>query len=82
MNTLYYGDNLKILRTFCDQVAAVNITWHSDGWNRDHPKLQILTVEELLAGKTVDLPLNLDTFKKAAKIGPKADEQHDMFAEH
>lgn len=30
--------------------------YHSDGWSKDYPKIQILTVEELLFGKTVRLP--------------------------
>jgi site-specific DNA-methyltransferase (adenine-specific) len=41
--------------------------YHSDGWNKDFPKLQILTVEDLLAGKTVQLPPSLHTFKRAEK---------------
>jgi site-specific DNA-methyltransferase (adenine-specific) len=42
--------------------------YHSPGWNKDFPKLQILTVEELLAGKQVQLPPSLHTFKQAEKI--------------
>lgn len=42
--------------------------YHSPGWNKDHPKLQILTVEDLLNGNTVDLPPNLQTFKQAEKV--------------
>ena len=30
--------------------------YHSEGWHRDYPRLQILTVEELLSGKQVDMP--------------------------
>ena len=37
-------------------------------WNRDYPRLQILTVEDLLPGKTVDLPPNPQTFKQAKKV--------------
>ena len=44
--------------------------YHSLGWNHDYPKLQILTIAELLAGKGIDMPpirqVNA-TFKKAAK---------------
>ncbi|HQU93866.1 MAG TPA: site-specific DNA-methyltransferase, partial [Pyrinomonadaceae bacterium] len=39
--------------------------YHSPGWNKDYPKIQILTVEELLAGKNVQLPPNIGTFKQA-----------------
>jgi site-specific DNA-methyltransferase (adenine-specific) len=44
--------------------------YHSPGWNRNYPKLQILTVAELLAGKGIDMPplrqVNA-TFKKAPR---------------
>ena len=30
--------------------------YHSPGWNTDHPRLQILTVAELLDGKGIDMP--------------------------
>ena len=44
--------------------------YHSPGWNKDCPRLQILTVAELLTGKYIDMPplgqVNV-TFKKAPK---------------
>jgi hypothetical protein len=44
-------------------------------WGTKHPRLQVLTVAELLAGRKVDLPPSRDlrTFKKApkAKAGPQ-----------
>lgn len=49
--------------------------YHSPGWNKDYPRLQILTVEDLLAGKTVDLPPNIDTFKRAQKMVNLKDDQ-------
>jgi len=49
--------------------------YNSPGWNKDYPKIQILTVEDLLNGKTVQLPPNLQTFKQAEKIGQRADDQ-------
>ena len=30
--------------------------YHSDTWNRDYPKVQILTIAELLDGKQIDMP--------------------------
>jgi len=30
--------------------------YHSDTWNRDYPKVQILTIKELLDGKQIDMP--------------------------
>jgi len=44
--------------------------YHSPGWDKNYPKLQILTVAELLAGKGIDMPpqrqVNV-TFKKAPR---------------
>lgn len=39
--------------------------YHSPLWERDYPKIQILTIEELLAGKTVDMPPVIPSFPKA-----------------
>ena len=47
----------------------------SDGWQKSYPKIQILTVEEILASKTVNLPPNLRTFKQAEKIDQKSEDQ-------
>ncbi|HXI15939.1 MAG TPA: restriction endonuclease, partial [Chloroflexota bacterium] len=44
--------------------------YRSPGWNQDYPRIQLLTVAELLAGKTINYPpaaqVNV-TFKKAPK---------------
>ncbi|HUW94199.1 MAG TPA: hypothetical protein VMW58_00280 [Anaerolineae bacterium] len=48
------------------------------GWKTRHPLLQILTVEELLAGKTIDMPAvrqQRATFKKAPKAKAEGPEQ-------
>ena len=52
--------------------------YHSPGWNKDYPKIQILTVEELLHGKAVDMPPQTQTsvtFAKAPKVSQKEGEQ-------
>jgi len=54
--------------------------YRSPGWNRNYPKLQILTIPELLAGKGINMPPLRDvntTFKKApkAKTRRKQDNQ-------
>ncbi len=36
---------------------------HNTSWNRDYPRIQILTIEELLRGKKVDMPPEHGTFK-------------------
>ncbi len=51
-------------------------------WNTKHPRLQILTVGELLEGKTIDTPTTGDirTFKKAPRAVRKPkDNQRKMF---
>lgn len=52
--------------------------YESAHWNTKHPKLQILTIEELLQGKKIDYPAPASTsttFKKAPKAKGKAHEQ-------
>ena len=49
--------------------------FHSDGWNKDYPRIQILTVEELLTGKQVDMPPSGVTFKQAEKVAAPSDAQ-------
>jgi hypothetical protein len=51
-------------------------------WDTKHPRLQLLTVGELLEGKTIDAPATGDirTFKKAPRAKPKSKEnQREMF---
>lgn len=48
--------------------AAGKGVYTSPGWNKDYPRLQILTVEEILAGKQFDLPPNLQTFNQAQMV--------------
>ena len=55
--------------------------YHSLIWNKDYPKIQILTIEELLKGETVDMPPQTQTnvtFAKAQKITQKEGEQLSM----
>ena len=47
--------------------------YYSPGWNQNYPKLQILTIAELLAGKGIDMPPIRQvstTFKKAPRQKP------------
>jgi site-specific DNA-methyltransferase (adenine-specific) len=55
--------------------------YHSPIYDRDYPKVQILTVDELLRGKMVDMPLQMQTsvtFAKAQKIAQKEGKQLPM----
>jgi site-specific DNA-methyltransferase (adenine-specific) len=52
--------------------------YHSPLWNKDYAKIQIITIEELLHGKKVDMPPQEQTsvtFTKAPKISKKEGEQ-------
>lgn len=43
--------------------------FHSRAWQKDYPRIQILTIEDLLADKGIDMPPSAyGTFKKAEKI--------------
>src|SRR5205823_14229925 len=42
--------------------------YHSPGWNKDYPRLQILTIEDLLSGKQLEMPQTSITFKQAEKM--------------
>ena len=42
--------------------------YHSPDWNKDYPRLQILTIEELLSGKQLEMPQTSITFKQAEKM--------------
>jgi len=52
--------------------------YHSPIWNKDYPKIQIFTIEDLLKGKTVDMPPQTQTsvtFAKAPKLTSEEGEQ-------
>jgi DNA modification methylase len=61
------------------QVEAVSAGYyHSPIWDKDYPKIQILTIDELLHGKNVDMPPLAQTnvtFAKAQKIKTREGEQ-------
>ena len=42
--------------------------YHSPGWNESYPRLQVLTVAELLEGKGISAPPTNVTFKQAARV--------------
>jgi DNA modification methylase len=43
----------------------------SPGWGKRYPRIQIVTVEELLRGKALDMPPAHGTFKEAAQVKPE-----------
>ncbi|MDV2988841.1 MAG: DNA methyltransferase [Dehalogenimonas sp.] len=52
--------------------------YHSPVWNKDYPKIQILTVEDIMSGKSVEMPPQAQvstTFAKAQRVKTKQGEQ-------
>lgn len=54
-------------REMVSEAVAAGL-YHSPGWNRDYPKLQILTITGLLDGKELKMPSATITFKQSEKI--------------
>ena len=61
---------------------AASAGFYDSPWGTKHPRLQLLTIKDLLTGKTVDMPPTRDvrTFKRAPKVkkGPR-DTQPELF---
>ncbi len=55
--------------------AAAAGHYHSPGWNRDYPSLQIFTIEDLLGGKRVLMPSTSTTFRTAEAVNKPSDNQ-------
>ncbi len=49
--------------------------YHSPGWNRDYPRIQIATVQQLLDGAALKLPPSAVTFKQAEKTDSQDEAQ-------
>jgi site-specific DNA-methyltransferase (adenine-specific) len=48
--------------------------YHSPGWGRPYPRIQILTIEELLHGGGVKMPPQHGTFKEAKYAHPQFEQ--------
>lgn len=55
--------------------AAAAGYYRSPGWNRDYPRIQILTIAELLKGTPIQMPPPAEVFKAAQQMGHSADQQ-------
>jgi len=53
-----------------DMVKETKVTdpYISPRWNHEYPKIQMLTVEELLQGKKPDMPTTVSPFQEAPKV--------------
>ena len=62
------------------KTEAVSSGFYKSGWYKDCPRIQILTIDELLEGKGIDYPPKTSaTFKKAKKH--KVDESEQLVIE-
>ncbi len=54
--------------------------YHSDLWQKDYPRIQILTIEDLLNGKGIDMPkyVSGQTFKQAEKVKKNQGKQGEL----
>jgi hypothetical protein len=61
------------------RIEAVSAgSYHSPLWDKDYAKVQILTIEELLQGKPVDMPPATSPYAKACKISKREGKQLPM----
>jgi len=64
----------KPTRDMTTEAAGAGL-YHSPGWDKDYPRIQILTIEDLLGGGEVKMPPAAITFKKAEKEKGQGSEQ-------
>lgn len=53
--------------------------YHSPGWGRNYPKIQILSIVALLQGAKIEMPAAWGTFKQAQRVEPGGPEQPELF---
>jgi hypothetical protein len=71
---LFLGGMAAILRFSKNHGGGAGF-YHSQGWGQDFPRIQILTIEELLHGAVVKMPPQFGTFKQAQKAGKQAEAE-------
>jgi site-specific DNA-methyltransferase (adenine-specific) len=52
--------------------------YESPGWNQKYPRIQILTITELLKGAEVNMPPQYGTFKQTRKVRESGGEQPEL----
>ncbi len=52
--------------------------YHSPGWNKDFPRMQILTIEDLLHNAEVKMPPQFGTFKQAQRVQQSDAQQPEL----
>jgi site-specific DNA-methyltransferase (adenine-specific) len=64
------------------RAEAASAGFYKAPWGKDYARLQMLTIADLLAGKTVDFPRENVTFKKAPRILEPAAEPGKLAFDH
>lgn len=49
--------------------------YHSPGWGKQYPRIQVLTIEALLHGAAVRMPPQHGTFREAQRVLPQEEQQ-------
>jgi len=52
--------------------------YHSPGWNKDYPRIQILTIDELLHNAELKMPPQFGTFKQARRVQQSDAQQAEL----
>ena len=52
--------------------------YHSDLWQRDFPKIQLRTIDQLLTGQGFDLPPRQPAYQPATRVRPAEGEQREL----
>ncbi len=52
--------------------------YESPGWNQNYPRIQILTIAELLQGAKVIMPPQYGTFRQSRKVRETVGEQPEL----
>lgn len=61
------------------KIEAVSAGYYeSPGWNQRYPRIQILTIAELLRGARIDMPPQFGTFKQAQKVKQNGAAQPEL----
>ena len=64
-------------RPMIKEAASAGV-FHSKVWQQNYPRIQILTIEELLDGKNIQMPPSMAMFKKAERIKKDMNSQPDL----
>ena len=72
----HHDKDLTVVSGRCVAVSAG--FYHSPGWGQDYPKIQILTIEELLHGAEIKMPPQHGTFKEAQRVRMQGPEQSQL----